>query len=80
MEKEPTKDDILQIQKKIILNIIRHCENNNITINDILTNCNLSEERIKEILDLKINKAITLSELYMLSKAVNIEFSEIFKI
>ncbi len=80
MNEKPTKEEIIQLQNKIIKNVIRHCKENNIDTNNLMDRCNLSKERIQEILDLDSSKIVTLAELYSLSKVIGIEFSEIFKI
>lgn len=80
MNEKPTKEEVIQLQNKIIKNVIRHCKENNIDTNTLSDKCDLSEERIKDILDLDSSKIVTLAELYSLSKAINLEFSELFKL
>lgn len=79
MKDKPTKEEIIQIQRKFVSNIINYCEVNGISIEDISNNCDLDKERIKGILDLNSERIITLSTFYILSKGVGIPFEDVFK-
>lgn len=69
----------MELQDKVIMNVIKYMKEFNIDETYILEHSTLKAKRLNVILTIGTKRRITLSEIYEISKAIEIPMKVLFK-
>lgn len=67
----------MKYEEKIINNILKYCNDNNIKISDLATIAGYTEKRLNVLLDIKAKRRFTIADIQRIAVALNVDIMDL---